>query len=109
MYRLSNLTIKDSKRFIGNFYNVPKAQKDIKYLPVKIIEDPYTKSPQYYIKHENQEARLFSPIDVAYLSLKDIKIFSEERIGTKIKKEVITVPAHFNNLQRQATIEAAKK
>ena len=109
MYTLSNFTIKDSKRFIGKFFNDPKVQKDIKYLPVKIIEDPYTKRPQYYIKHENQEARLFSPIDVAYLLLKDIKTFSEERIGGKIKKAVITVPAHFNNLQREETIEAAKK
>ena len=109
MYTLSNFTIKDSKRFIGKFFNDPKVQKDLKYLPVKIIEDPYTKRPQYYIKHENQEARLFSPIDVAYLLLKDIKTFSEERIGGKIKKAVITVPAHFNNLQREETIEAAKK
>ncbi len=64
---------------------------------------------QYYIKHENQEVRLFSPIDVAYLLLKDIKIFSKDRIEAKIKKGVIKVPAHFNNLQREATIEAAKK
>ncbi len=56
-----------------------KVQKDIKYLPVKIIEGPYTKRPQYYIKHENQEVRLLSPIDVAFLLLKDIKIFFQKR------------------------------
>ena len=50
MYSNSENTMKDSKRLFGRFFKDPEVQKDIKYLPIKIIEEPYTKKPQFKIK-----------------------------------------------------------
>ena len=55
MYSNSENTMKDSKRLIGRYFKDPEVQKDIKYLPVKIIEDPYTKKPQFVIKKDKTE------------------------------------------------------
>ncbi len=97
----------DSKRLIGLKYNNPSIQNDIKNLPLKIIEDKETGKPQYLIKIENEEKKYF-PEDVSSMILKYIKNYAEMYENKEIKKAVITVPAHFNNLQREATIKAAE-
>ncbi len=108
MYSNSENTIKDSKRLIGRFFKDPEVQKVIKYLPINIIEDPFTKKPQFVIK-KNENEEYYYPIDVSSLILEEIKKVAQSRIGKEIKKAVITVPAHFNNAQREETKEAAKK
>ena len=108
MFINSENTMKDSKRLIGRFFKDPEVQKDIKYFPIKIIEDPYTKKPQYLIKN-NETEKYYFPIDISSLILKEIKSFATNGIGKEIKKAIITVPAHFNNFQREETKEAAKK
>ena len=107
MYSNIKNTIIDSKRFIGRLFRDKEVQNDIKYIPVKIIEDPITKKPQYIININNEEKK-FLPIEISTLILKNIKEFSEIRTGKKINKAVITVPANFNNSQREETKEAAK-
>jgi len=107
MLQNQNSLISNSKRFIGKYFIDPNVQNDIKYIPVKIEEDPFTYKPNYYINiNENEEKRL-SAEEVASMILKYLKQYSEDFIGEKVKKAVITVPAHFNNSQREATKEAA--
>ncbi len=102
-----NPNIKNSKRLIGRYFRDPKIQEEIKSCPVKIEEDPYTKKPQYCIK-VGKEIKNYLPEDISSMILKHLKEFSETFIGEKVKKAVITVPAHFNNEQREATKLAAE-
>ena len=99
----------ESKRLLGLKYSNKKVKEDIKNWPNKIIEDPVTKKPQYVININGKEEKFF-PEDVSSMILKYLKNFAEVyESEKKIKYAVITVPAHFNNLQRAATIEAAEK
>ena len=102
-------TMFESKRLLGYKFNNKKVQNDIKNWPNKIIEDPNTKKPQYVIEVNGKEQKYF-PEEVSSMILAYLKKFAEVYEGGKtIKYTVITVPAHFNNLQRKATIEAAEK
>ena len=102
-------TMFESKRLLGLKYSNKKVKEDIKNWPNKIIEDPVTKKPQYVIDINGKEEKFF-PEDVSSMILKYLKNFAEVyESEKKIKYAVITVPAHFNNLQRAATIEAAEK
>ena len=99
----------DSKRLIGHKFSNENVQNDISHWPIKIIEDKKTGKPQYVIKVDNEERKYF-PEEVSSMILEYLKKQAEIYNGNKeIKKAVITVPAHFNNLQRKATIEAANK
>ena len=108
MYQNQKSVITNSKRFIGKYFIDPQVQKDIKYIPVNIDEDPFTHKPNYCIQiNENEEKRL-SAEEASTIILKHLKNFSEDFIGKKKIKAVITVPAHFNNSQREATKKAAE-
>ena len=102
-------TMFESKRLLGLKFSNKKVQNDIKNWPNKIIEDQVTKKPQYVIEINGKEEKFF-PEDVSSMILKYLKEFAQVyESGKTIKYAVITVPAHFNNLQRAATIEAAEK
>ena len=108
MYQNQKSVITNSKRFIGKYFIDPQVQKDIKYIPVNIDEDPFTHKPNYCIQiNENEEKRL-SAEEASTIIIKHLKHFSEDFIGKKKIKAVITVPAHFNNSQREATKKAAE-
>ena len=108
MYKDYKSLMKNSKRLIGRLYNEANIKNDIKYFNSEIIKDNKTDKPQYCFKIGN-ETKKYYPEEVASMILKYIKKYSEDYIGKKVKKAVITVPAHFNNAQREATKEAAKK
>ena len=76
-------TITNSKRFIGKYFIDPQVQNDIKYIPVKIEEDPFTHKPNYCIKINEQEEKRLSAEEVTTIILKYIKKFSEDFIGEK--------------------------
>ena len=101
-------TMFESKRFLASKFKSKKVQNDIKYLPVKIIEDTKTGKPKYIIKQKDGIKEYF-PEDVSSMILKYIinycQVFNSNK---KIEKAIITVPAHFNIFQREATIEAGK-
>ena len=100
----------ESKRLIGVKYENPNVQKDIELMkPLKIIEDQKTQKPKYVIK-VNKEDKEYFPEDVSSMILEYLKkIAMDYESNENVKKAIITVPAHFNDLQRQATIEAANK
>jgi molecular chaperone DnaK (HSP70) len=103
-----NKLMTNSKRLIGLLYNDETIKKDFKYFNTEIIKDKKTFKPKYKIIINNKEKTYF-PEDVSSMILKHLKKFSEDFIGEKVKKAVITVPAHFNNSQREATKLAAEK
>ena len=76
---------------------------------VKVIEDKKTGKPQYVIKIGNEEKK-YLPEDVASMILGYLKTNADiYNSNNEIKQAVITVPANFNSLQREATIKSANE
>ncbi|GJS94377.1 putative heat shock protein 70 family protein [Tanacetum coccineum] len=96
----------DVKRLMGSGFNDSKVHEDIKSWPFKVIEGSEGK-PLLVFEHESQEKK-FSPQDISALILKNLKETAEAYLGTKVTDAVITVPAYFNNEQRQATKDAGQ-
>jgi molecular chaperone DnaK len=95
-------TIFSIKRFMGRKFNDPEVQRASKLVPYKITEAP------------NGDVRVmlggkaFSPAEVSAMILQKMKQDAESKLGEKITQAVITVPAYFNDSQRQATKDAGK-
>jgi L1 cell adhesion molecule like protein len=99
-------TIYNTKRLIGRSYNDPILKLDKKLFPFKIINDSKDK-PLIIVTYKKEEHK-FYPEQISSMILEKLKEDSEVFLGTKITKCVITVPAYFNNSQRQSTIDAGK-
>ena len=96
-------TIYDAKRLLGRNFNDSTVQNDIKHLSYKVIN----KDTKPYIKAiVNGEEKSFSPEEISSMVLTKMKSIAEEYLGTEVKNAVITVPAYFNDAQRQATKDA---
>ena len=95
-------TVFGVKRLIGRKYDSPEVKKDVEVLPYKIE------------RAENGDVRInlrgkhYSPAEISSHILANIKKSAEEHLGEKISDVVITVPAYFNDSQRQATKDAGK-
>lgn len=96
-------TIFDAKRMIGRRFNDPVVQNDSKHWPFKIIN----KDNKIYIqaKYKN-EIKEFTPEEISSMVLSKMKEIAESYLGETVKDAVITVPAYFNDSQRQATKDA---
>ncbi len=95
-------TVFGVKRLIGRKYDSPEVQKDVEVLPYKIER---AKNGDVHI---NLRGKHFSPAEISSFILANIKKAAEEHLGEKISDAVITVPAYFNDSQRQATKDAGK-
>ena len=107
IFHCQETSMTNSKRLIGHLFSDENVQNDIKFLPPNIYEDNITKKPIYRFK-VGEEEKSFLPEDVSSMILKYIKDNVNTFEGKEVTKAVITVPAHFNNAQREATKEAAK-
>ncbi|XP_040940943.1 heat shock 70 kDa protein BIP1 isoform X2 [Gossypium hirsutum] len=96
-------TIFDVKRLIGRKFNDPEVQRDIKFLPYKVVNKDGKPYIQVKVKGET---KVFSPEEISAMVLTKMKETAEAYLGKKIKDAVITVPAYFNDAQRQATKDA---
>ncbi|OMO86704.1 Heat shock protein 70 family [Corchorus capsularis] len=96
-------TIFDVKRLIGRNFNDPEVQRDMKFLPYKIVNKDGKPYIQVKVK---DEIKVFSPEEISAMILTKMKETAEDYLGKKIKDAVITVPAYFNDAQRQATKDA---
>lgn len=96
-------TIFDAKRLIGRKFDDPKIQQDLKHWPFKVIND--SGKPKIQVTYKGQTKR-FAPEEISSMVLTKMKEIAETYLGTSIKKAVITVPAYFNDSQRQATKDA---
>ncbi len=90
------------KRLIGRRYNSPEVEKDKKLVPFKIIEGD---NGDAWVEVKGQK---YAPSQISAIVLQKIKEYAESYLGEKIEKAVITVPAYFNDSQRQATKDAGK-
>jgi molecular chaperone DnaK len=95
-------TIYAAKRLIGRQFNSPEIKKDAKTLPYKIVK---SKSGDAWVEAEGKE---YSPSQISAFVLQKMKETAEKYTGQTVDKAVITVPAYFNDAQRQATKDAGK-
>ena len=95
-------TVFGVKRLIGRKFSAPTVQSDIKILPFKIQQ---ADNGDVRI---NLRGKLTSPAEVSSFILANIKQTAEEYLGETVTDAVVTVPAYFNDSQRQATKDAGK-
>ena len=100
-------TIYDSKRLIGRRFNDSTVQKDIKKWPFKVIKDPKSERPIIEVDYLGKK-RYFHAEDISAMILSKLKKNAEEYLGKEVRDAIITVPAYFNDSQRQSTIDAGK-
>lgn len=96
-------TVFDAKRLIGRRFDDSSVQKDIKTWPFKVVDD--NGSPSIEVSYLG-EKKTFAPQEISAMVLTKMKEIAEAKIGKKVEKAVITVPAYFNDAQRQATKDA---
>ena len=99
--------IYDAKRLIGRNYDDKEIQEDMKYWPFKVIKDDNNR-PLFEINNDDGKIEKFYPEEISSMILSKLKENAENFCGSEIKKAIITVPAYFNDLQRQCTINAGK-
>ncbi len=90
------------KRLIGRRYDSPEVEKDKKLVPFKIVPGD---NGDAWVEVKGQK---YAPSQISAIILQKIKEYAESYLGEKIDKAVITVPAYFNDSQRQATKDAGK-
>jgi L1 cell adhesion molecule like protein len=96
-------TIFDAKRLIGRKFNDPVVQSDMKHWPFGLVDDKGT--PKLQVKYKGEQ-KTFSAEEVSSMVLTKMKETAEAFTGKDIKDVVVTVPAYFNDSQRQATKDA---
>merc|ERR1712000_721621 len=96
-------TVFDAKRLIGRRFDDPTVKKDIESWPFKIIDD--NGNPKIEVDYLG-ERKSFSAQEISSMVLTKMKEIAETKLGKKVEKAVITVPAYFNDNQRQATKDA---
>jgi heat shock 70kDa protein 1/2/6/8 len=100
-----NNTVYDVKRLIGREYNDSTIQNDKRTLSYDIINK--NKKPHIQVKYKN-ELKEFSPEEISAMVLCKMKEVAENYLGEEVKDAVVTVPAYFNDSQRQATKDAGR-
>jgi molecular chaperone DnaK len=95
-------TIHAVKRLIGRRFDDPITQKDVKLVPYKIVRGP---NGDAWVEARSQK---YSPSQISSFTLTKMKETAEGFLGKKVTSAVITVPAYFNDAQRQATKDAGK-
>jgi len=96
-------TVFDVKRLIGRTWDDANVQRDIKFYPFKVIEK--TKKP-YIQLNVGTEKKVFAPEEISAMVLTKMREIAEQYLGKDLKHAVVTVPAYFNDAQRQATKDA---
>jgi heat shock protein 5 len=96
-------TLFDIKRLIGRDFNDHTVQADAKLLPFKLVNKNGKPAVQVKVKGED---KVFAPEEISAMVLTKMKETAEAYLGKKVKSAVITVPAYFNDAQRQPTKDA---
>jgi L1 cell adhesion molecule like protein len=96
-------TVFDAKRLIGRKFDESTVQSDMKHWPFKVINDGG--KPKIQIEYKS-ETKSFTPEEISSMVLTKMKEIAEAYLGKKVSEAVVTVPAYFNDSQRQATKDA---
>ncbi|CAF2109003.1 unnamed protein product [Brassica oleracea var. botrytis] len=97
-------TVFDAKRLIGRRFSDPSVQSDMTHWPFKVVSGPGDK-PMIVVSYKNEEKQ-FSPEEISSMVLIKMREVAESFLGHAVKNAVVTVPAYFNDSQRQATKDA---
>jgi len=97
-------TVFDAKRLIGRTFNDSVVKKDIKTWPFTVVKGAGNK-PQIEVMYK-EEKKQFSAEEISSMVLIRMKQTAESYLGEEVKNAVVTVPAYFNDQQRQATKDA---
>uniref|UniRef100_A0A672MGH9 Endoplasmic reticulum chaperone BIP n=1 Tax=Sinocyclocheilus grahami TaxID=75366 RepID=A0A672MGH9_SINGR len=97
-------TVFDAKRLIGRTWGDSAVQQDIKYIPFKVIEKK--NKPHIQLDIGSGQMKTFTPEEISAMVLTKMKETAEAYLGKKVTHAVVTVPAYFNDAQRQATKDA---
>merc|ERR1712238_509403 len=96
-------TVFDAKRLIGRDFSDQTVQRDMKHWPFDIVDNG--KKPKIQVEFKC-EKKTFTPEEISSMVLTKMKETAEQYLGKTIKDAVVTVPAYFNDSQRQATKDA---
>ncbi|VVC26131.1 Heat shock protein 70kD, C-terminal domain,Heat shock protein 70kD, peptide-binding domain,Heat shock [Cinara cedri] len=96
-------TVFDAKRLIGRRFDDEKTQADMKHWPFKVVSD--CGKPKIQVEFKG-ERKIFAPEEISSMVLSKMKETAEAYLGRDVTDAVITVPAYFNDSQRQATKDA---
>ncbi|KAJ3412059.1 ATPase with role in protein import into the ER [Chytridiales sp. JEL 0842] len=96
-------TIFDAKRLVGRRFDEQDVKNDMKHFPFKVVPKEGKPVIQVEVKGEK---RTFTPEEVSAMVLGKMKDIAESYLGQKVTHAVVTVPAYFNDAQRQATKDA---
>jgi len=96
-------TVFDAKRLIGQKFNDSKVQSDLKHLSYTVLEKE--NKPMIQVEFKG-ETKLFAPEEISSMVLAKMKEIAEAYLGETVTDAVVTVPAYFNDSQRQATKDA---
>merc|ERR1711983_64532 len=96
-------TIFDAKRLIGRNFNDSSVQSDMKHWPFKVTN--VSGKPKLQVEYKAEEKN-FTPEEISAMVLIKMKETAESYLGQEVKDAVVTVPAYFNDSQRQATKDA---
>jgi len=96
-------TVFDAKRLIGRKFTDPSVQADAKLWPFTIVDQG--SKPTIQVEHKG-EAKTFQPEEISSMVLVKMKEIAEAYLGDAVPNAVVTVPAYFNDAQRQATKDA---
>ncbi|KAK9687037.1 ATPase with role in protein import into the ER [Basidiobolus ranarum] len=96
-------TIFDAKRLIGRRFNEKEVQDDLKHFPFQVVDNEGKPNIKVKVKGED---KIFTPEEISSMILSKMKDTAEAYLGKKVTHAVVTVPAYFNDAQRQATKDA---
>ena len=96
-------TVFDAKRLIGREFNDGAVQRDMKYWPFNVVNK--AGKPVISVDYKG-EPKKFTPEEISSMVLTKMKETAESYLGGRVKDAVVTVPAYFNDAQRQATKDA---
>ena len=97
-------TVFDAKRLMGYKFDDPQVQRELKSLPYKVVSGQ-NNIPKIQVSYRD-EKKEFTPQEISSFILEKMKSTAEAYLGKEVKNAVITVPAYFNDSQRQATKDA---
>jgi len=98
-------TVFDAKRLIGRRFSDPIVQNDIRLWPFKVVDR--NDKPFIEVTYKEQQ-KFYLPEQISAFILLKMKSIAEQYLGMNVKKAVVTVPAYFNDSQRQATKDAGR-
>eukprot|EP00566_Odontella_aurita_P011009 CAMPEP_0113600776 /NCGR_PEP_ID=MMETSP0015_2-20120614/42881_1 /TAXON_ID=2838 /ORGANISM="Odontella" /LENGTH=408 /DNA_ID=CAMNT_0000509043 /DNA_START=70 /DNA_END=1293 /DNA_ORIENTATION=+ /assembly_acc=CAM_ASM_000160 len=99
-------TVYDVKRIVGRPYSDPVVSEEASAFPFEVVEGGGGE-PKIRVEWRGEEKEL-NPEEISAMILAELRVAAERHLGRAVRKAVITVPAHFNNQQRQATKDAGR-